>query len=242
MKTFITLILAIAFTLPASAQWWGKNKRVKGNGDETTITREVGSYDQVNVAGFFDVELVAGKEGSLTLKGESNLLEYIITEVENGALKIKTEKGVNLDPSWNKTIFITVPFEDLEEVTLSGSGDVIAKDVIKADQFRTAVAGSGDLIVEVDAGDAEAKVAGSGDLTIKGRATNFTTAVAGSGDVHASDLKAENVTASVAGSGDISVYCSGMFKARVSGSGDIEYSGNPQKEDIKVAGSGSVSN
>ena len=35
---------------------------------------------------------------------------------------------------------------------------------------------------------------------------------------------------------------SGELKVRVSGSGDVTYSGNPTNKDTKVSGSGSVSN
>lgn len=243
MKKAIALsIILMTTAMQVNAQWWG-GKGKKGNGEMTTITRDVGEYDQVNVGGFFDVELVAGTEGTLTLEGESNLLEYIITEVRNdGALKIKVQKGVNLKPSKRMMIKVTVPFRDLNEVTLAGSGDVVSRDVIKADNFNTAVAGSGDLIVTVDAQNVDGSVAGSGDLTIKGKTENLEVSVAGSGDVHAGSLDATNVDARVAGSGDITVVCNGDLKARVSGSGDIEYSGNTQREDIKVSGSGSISN
>ena len=240
MKQLIVLSLIALVTLPAQAQWWG-GKGIKGNGEVTTITRSVGDYDQIHVAGFFDVDLVYGNEGTITIEGESNLLEYLVTEVNGNALKIKTEKGKNLKPSRNKTIRVTVPFKDIDEVTLSGSGDVVGKDVIKTDTFKTAVAGSGDVIVQVEANTVDGSVAGSGDLTVKGDANSVGFSVAGSGDIHAGNLKAQEAYARVAGSGDIRVNCSKYLKARVSGSGDIEYSGNPDKEDTKVAGSGSIS-
>jgi len=238
MKQLIVLGLIALTTLQVHAQW---GKKVKGNGEVTTITREVGNYDQVNVGGFFDVELVYGNEGTITINGESNLLDYLITEVKGNALKVKVKKGVNLKPSKNKMITVTVPFRDLDAVTLAGSGDVISKDVIKTSNFRTAVAGSGDLIVSVEASTIDASVAGSGDLTLKGSSNDVEYSVAGSGDIHAGDLKAQNADARVAGSGDIKLNCSGSLKARVSGSGDIEFSGNPDKEDIKVSGSGDIS-
>lgn len=238
MKQLIVLGLIALTTIQAQAQW---GKKVKGNGEVTTITRQVGNYDQVNVGGFFDVELVYGDEGTITIQGESNLLDYLITEVNRDALKVKVKKGANLKPSKNKTITITVPFRDLDAVTLAGSGDVISKDVIKTSDFKTAVAGSGDLIVSIEATTIEASVAGSGDLTLKGSSNSVAYSVAGSGDIHASDLKAENADARVAGSGDIKLNCSSYLKARVSGSGDIEFSGNPSKQDTKVSGSGDIS-
>lgn len=239
MKNLIALSLLIITTVQVQAQWWGKGE--KGNGNMTTITRDVGSYDQVNVGGFFDVELVAGSEGTLTIEGESNLLEYIVTEVKGTALKIKVKKGKNLRPSKRMMIKVTVPFQDLDEVTLAGSGDVWNSDMIKTQEFRTSVAGSGDLVLEIEASSIDASVAGSGDLTLKGSSRDIEASVAGSGDVHARDLKADNADARVAGSGDIAINCSKSLRARVSGSGDIEYYGNPDKEDTKVSGSGSIS-
>jgi hypothetical protein len=37
--------------------------------------------------------------------------------------------------------------------------------------------------------------------------------------------------------GDTTIYCSDSLYARVSGSGDIDYKGNPTKKDVKVSGS-----
>ena len=136
---------------------------------------------------------------------------------------------------------ITVPFQDISEVTLAGSGDVWNKDVIKATNFKTAVAGSGDLTLKVEASSIDASLAGSGDLTLKGNSRDIEASVAGSGEIHARELKADNAQVSVAGSGDVSISCSKSLRARVSGSGDIDYYGNPDKQDTKVSGSGKIS-
>ena len=46
--------------------------------------------------------------------------------------------------------------------------------------------------------------------------------------------------AEVNGSGDVEVYASKSLYARVSGSGDIDYKGNPANVDKKTSGSGDV--
>mgnify|MGYP003147478204 FL=1 len=123
MKKFITLTLALGMVAETNAQW---GRKIQGNGDVVTIERSVGDYDEVAMAGWFDVELVSGSEGELTLKGESNLLEHIVTEVKNGKLTIKVEKGLNLRPSnWKSGIYVTVPIESIDSVSLSGSGDLV---------------------------------------------------------------------------------------------------------------------
>jgi len=238
MKKLITLSLVLC-SLVTTAQW---GKRVKGNGKTVTIKRSVGDYDAVTVAGWFDVKLVNGNEGELTLKGEENLLDYIKTEVKDGKLVIKTKKGVNLKPSnWNSGIYITVPVESIEMVALSGSGDVIGETKIKADDFKTKVSGSGDISLAVEANTVEARLSGSGDINLSGKANDLDVRVSGSGDIKAYDLVAEFVTAQITGSADIKITANQMLKAKVTGSGDISYKGNPKKIDTKTTGSGDIS-
>ncbi|MCB0374876.1 MAG: DUF2807 domain-containing protein [Sinomicrobium sp.] len=245
MKTgtpIATLCISIfLIAISANAQWRGSNEKVKGNGSMVTKERKTADYDAISVAGSFDVELVAGTEGNIVINAEENLIPHIETEVKNNTLKIGVEEGYSLHPGRNHKMLITVPFKDISKVSLAGSGDVMSKNPIKADSFTASIAGSGDMDLEVNASQVKGSVAGSGDLRLKGSTTDFECSIAGSGDVYAFDLMAENVEASVSGSGDARVYCNGALKARVVGSGDITYKGNPKKEDTKAMGSGDIS-
>lgn len=238
-KSMILILAGLLVSCNLSGQW---GKRVKGNGEMTTETRSVGAYDAVSLSGWFDVELVAGNEGTLTLEGEENLLEHVITQVKNGKLVIKTEQGYNLQPSSWKSggITITVPVEDIHGVSLSGSGDIVGKTLLRADHFETGMSGSGDITLEVAAREVEASLSGSGDINLSGTASRLEVRVSGSGDVRAFDLEADHVDATVSGSADIQVTAKESLEARVSGSGDINYKGNPTKVDAKTSGSGDI--
>ena len=237
-KQFILIAIAIVFTSNVEAQWWG-SKKVRGNGNVVTKTRSVGDYDKIGVGGSFDVKLVAGNEGTLTIQMDENLFDYLVTEVDGDKLSIKWKKGTNV--STRSKLLITVPFEDINSVSLAGSGDVYSEDVIKADSFKSALAGSGDLKLKVDANHVKSSIAGSGDIYLEGSTTSVKTSIAGSGDVHAYELSAKEAEISIAGSGGVKISVSDMLKARISGSGNVYYKGNPAKQDVKVSGSGNVS-
>jgi len=241
MKKSILVLAAILFASISHAQWWG-SKKVKGNGNITTITRTTSDYDGIKCAGSMDYILVAGTEGEIKIEGEENLLKHIVTKIKDGKLIVKVEKGINLSSSWGKIIKITIPFKEISSVSLAGSGDLWNEDIIIATDFEVSLAGSGDVIIEVEATSVVGKIAGSGDLTIKGKTNSLTAKVAGSGDFHGYGLQSNHTVVSVAGSGDAQVVSKESLKARVAGSGDIEYKGNPTKEDTKVSGSGSISN
>ena len=240
MKTTILTFATLMFINISHAQWWGNGEKIKGNGNVTTITRTTSDYDGISCAGSFDYILVAGAEGKIMIEGEENLLEYIITEVKNGKLVVKTEKNVNLKPSGNKTIIVTIPFKNIDNVSLAGSGDLINKDTITANDLKVSLAGSGDISLIVETNTVNGSLAGSGDITLKGNTNNLEASIAGSGDIHAFDLQSNNTDVSISGSGDAEVVSKENLKARIAGSGDIEYRGNPKKEDSKVSGSGSI--
>ena len=238
MKNYTILFAALCMTFTTYAQW---GKKIKGNGKVVTIERSTGDYDGVAVSGWFDVNLVNGNEGNVTIKGEENLLEYLITEVRNDKLVIKPKKGYYLSPSSWKSggIEVTVPVKEIREVSLSGSGDIVGKTALNADIFTASMSGSGDITLDIDANDLDVSLSGSGDINLEGSANDLDISISGSGDVKAYELKAKNVTANVSGSADIKVTATESLNAKVSGSGDIYYKGNP-KVQSKTSGSGDI--
>lgn len=242
MKTTILTLVTLLFLNVSHAQWWESGEKIKGNGKVTTITRSTSDYDGISCAGPFDYILVAGTEGKISIEGEENLLKYIVTEVKNNKLQVKTEKNINLKPSSNKTIKITIPFKDIDNISLAGSGDLSNTDTVTSTDLKVSLAGSGDIVLTIETNSVKGSIAGSGDLTLKGNTNDLEANISGSGDFHGFDLQANNTEVSIAGSGDAKVVSNESLKARVSGSGDIVYKGNPKTEDSKVAGSGSISN
>lgn len=239
MKKVVLLLATILLSITSvHAQWWGSEK-VKGNGEMITKKRSVGSYDEVKLVGSMNVILVSGKEGNLIVEAESNLQEYIETEVSGSSLKITSKKGYDLRPT--EEIRITVPVESISEISLTGSGDIWTKELIKASKMDINLTGSGDMKLELDVQHLDGSLTGSGDIKLRGKAEVFECNVIGSGDFEAYELVAQNVEAKVMGSGDIMVAPKKSLEARVSGSGDIKYRGNPEKQDFKAFGSGKIS-
>ena len=242
MKNAILFFSILLFsTNTANAQWWSNSKKITGNKEVTNQTTSVMNFEQISVTGMMEVQLIQGSDGKIDIEAESNLMEFIETEVNNGHLRISIQKGVNIEPSKNYPIRIVVPFETLGALTLTGSGHIRNSDVIKARDFKINVTGSGNMNLNLITENLESTITGSGDLKLKGTAREFNCKVTGSGDVFAYDLKAVKVDASITGSGDVEVSVENELDAKISGSGDIKYRGNPDKQNFKTSGSGSIS-
>ncbi|MFV8226857.1 head GIN domain-containing protein [Christiangramia aquimixticola] len=237
MKKTILLFATILMTFSCmNAQW--ETEKVEGNGNLVTNERTVSSYEGVRLAGSLNVELIRGTAGKLEIQAESNLQEFIKTEVRNNVLHISTKKGINLHP--NKPILITVPVETLREVALTGSGKILGKNTLSTSNMDVELTGSGDMELILEAETITGKITGSGDISISGKAEKFKCMVTGSGDFDAQNLSTDIVDARVSGSGDIIVNPGSSLKGSVSGSGDIRYKGKPEKIDVKTHGSGKV--
>ncbi len=237
MKTLFTLTTVLSLFLLTQSSCLAQRK-IKGNGNITTKTLSTPEYDAVKVVGFMDVYLESGKEGTITVSTDDNLHEYIKIEVNQGELSIRIKKGVNLRTK--KGIAITVPVENIEKVSLVGSGDVETRTVLQSSQFDVSLVGSGDIQLDINTTQTDVKIVGSGDIRLTGTTTNLEVKLSGSGDFNGFSLLSENTEAYVSGSGDVKVMAKQQLKARVNGSGDIVYKGNPTTISSKVVGSGDI--
>jgi hypothetical protein len=75
---------------------------------------------------------------------------------------------------------------------------------------------------------------------VAGTAKKQSVNISGSSKIDAFDLKSEESEVSISGSGNVNINVTQSLEARVSGSGDIRYKGNPDIRNIHVSGSGNI--
>ena len=236
----ITKFIAIAIIGFYSIQTQAKFEKIKGNGNVITTERTTDSYDKIASSGSFNIVLVSGTEGKLSIDIEENLVAYLITEVKNNELKIYWKKGTNV--SHKKPVKVTVPIKDIYEIAQSGSGSIVSKTTVKGSDLKISVSGSGDVELQVKSTNITSYLSGSGTIDLNGTTDTFDCSISGSGNIGGYDLtvnKAAN--AKISGSGNAKATVNGSLNARVSGSGNFRYKGKPTTETIKVSGSGNVS-
>lgn len=234
----LILFFATIISTQISIAQWG-SKSIKGNENVIEETRNLSSYTEIDISGSFDVELIDGTPGKISIVAESNMLEHIVTEVKKEGLSIGVAKKIKLQPT--QTIKIIIPFKELEKLTKSGFGTLISRNEIAAKKFSLKLSGSSDVDLSIDASKSiKVYRSGSGDVTIEGQTKSFKLKSDGSGKFDAENLIADDVDIKLTGSGDVSVESKNKLKASVSGSGKIYYAGNPSKINTKVSGAGKI--
>lgn len=235
-KFFATAFLAFVLFTATSCGW----RSVRGNGNVISENRNEASFNGVKTAGSFDLYVTQGETTTIRIEAEGNLLKYITTEVEDGVLKVRVRRGVNLRPRKDMKVFVTAP--NFKQLGIAGSGNIIAESDIKSsDNMEFSIAGSGDVRVStIDAPKITVRISGSGSATIAGSTRDAEFRIAGSGDIKCKELKAENTEVHIAGSGNVWTYCSQNLDVHIAGGGDVHYLGNPVNVKQKIAGSGNM--
>ena len=233
------MMMAVAVAMAASGC---ARERVEAAGPAMTRTFQVGAFERIEVSGPYEVSVTTGAAPLVRASGGGQAIERMIVEVENGTLKIHSNKrsGANFGWSSGHPVKLTVTVPALTAAQVAGSGS-IAVDRISGASFDAGVAGSGELrLGRVDVQRFTADIAGSGEIEAgAGRAPVVDFRIAGSGDIAAGALIAEVASVSIAGSGSVAAYATGTASVDVGGSGDVRMAGGA-KCTVSKAGSGNV--
>lgn len=237
------LALTIAVIISVSvlfAQHWN-SKKTLGNGKIISKELAIPDFDALKVAGNFKVKITTERSGELSINTDENLMEFIISEVEDGTLKIRMKKNYYLKPSNHKAVSIEIPMQALQLIALSGSGSIHSDEPIRSKSINTKMAGSGKINLNVETQEMSANLSGSGRIELQGSSQEFEAKLAGSGSIWARTMKVNDSNLALSGSGRMIVNVSDRLKAQVSGSGSIRYEAKPSTEIVsKVTGSGSI--
>lgn len=233
IKRITSLVAIFAFLLSGSLLYAQK-----------TENRKVDSFESISLSISAKVYVVQENNTSVKIKASADDLEEIITEVDGSTLKIKRKKTKSW--GWNnynfKKVEVYISTPNVEDLRISGSGNIIAKSAIKSGSVDYSISGSGNIIVDdLAAKSVDCHISGSGDIKLEGNVDDeLEIHISGSGDVEADHLRAKDVDIHISGSGDCRVYATDRLQARVAGSGDIYYRGKPDYVNSKAAGSGKI--
>ena len=207
------------------------------------VDRHLSGFNAINVSGLFDVDITQGNAESVKVEAPSGVMYHIITEVNNGVLKIYDKYYMfKWGPFWGfrKKILVHVTLKDVNSITISGLGDVWFREGITATNLKLRISGSGGVTGKLTVKTLEAIITGSGDMRLSGNAQNSTVTLVSSGDFIARNLLTISSAVRVSGSGDAEINASDRVDASIRGSGDIRYTGTAKIVNSSKSGSGEI--
>jgi hypothetical protein len=190
--------------------------RVTGSGNSITERREATGFNEVEVSGVFQVEIVAGKEYSVEIQADDNILPLIQTKVHGETLQIELEQSVK--PRSEMIVRLTAP--NIERVRSSGAAKINASG-IKNEQFS------------VD-------TSGASKITLSGETAKLNIDVSGASKIDAEQLSASAVNIDSSGASKIAVNAANEIRTEASGASVITYTGDPKTVDNHASGASSI--
>lgn len=234
LKVIAALIAILSVTAVTNAQIW---ETVRGNGKVVTKERNTNSFTGVRVSSGIDVYLSQGNEVSVEVEADENLHEYIITEVRDGILNVRTD-NVSIRDAERKRVNVTM--KDITSIRTSSAGDVVGQTPVEAENLELDASSAGSISLDVRAKDIEVDISSSGDITLSGVADFLEASLSSAGDLNAFKLKVREAKVSVSSAGDADISVSERLTARASSAGDINYTGDPKYVDAHSSSAGGI--
>ena len=240
MKTkTITPLLTLLFAglIISGCQKWEPVHGVRGAGPMVQRTYHVRTFDGLQVDVNARVNIVQAAQAPVVVRGQQNIHDILEVRVINGVLLISYKTQV-----WrHDRLEIDVSVPELSLVSSFGSAEIRFIQPFTADDLHLDVLGSGKISArQLAAKDIRARINGSGTISLQGVTLSQQVNINGSGDYFAGELLAQDAIVNIFGSGNCNIHVNTRLHAAIHGSGSLYYTGNPNKVETSVLGSGKV--
>lgn len=231
---------------------------VRGSGRVVEEKRMVATYRSIDLDVPATLYVTQEKLAPVTIRTDDNIATRISIEVSGDTLRIKpSASACCFDPS---ELTITASADTIENLRVSGSGDIvirggvrgrkialeihgsgsIASDApIQVQSAKADIEGSGEISAAIQVVELSSSIHGSGEFVWSGEANEHQIVIEGSGEIEASKFQTQNTSVTIEGSGECSVAASKSLEVTIDGSGEVKFRGNPQMTQ-NIDGSGSV--
>lgn len=223
------MLFSLAFT--------SVHAQTKGNGNVTTETRELASFEAIKVGCAIKLHLSQGDQQSVKVETDENLQGRIITKVTNGTLNLECN---NVQNATKMDVYVTAV--KLNSLDASGASKIIGETTVKSDVFGLYTSGATKVNMDIEAGifnnetsgaanntitltakTANTEVSGAGNLLLKGTVEKHKTEVSGAGNLKAMEFITDYTDAEVSGAGNAKIMARKQIKADLSGAASITY-------------------
>ncbi len=185
--------------------------------------RGIPSYSAVCVKGNFKIVIEDHFSENILLKGDSEFLPYVQTEVRDSTLFIYAN-GIDLEAP----VRIELGVDKLTELNVEGATFVKTKGALAVENLSCAMQGVAKADINILAGNTlDFVLEGVSDLKVQGMCENVYFKASGVSRIRAGELKASNTNIKVEGFSSADVYASERFDGTANGFARIDCTGNP---------------
>ena len=227
LKTGSAVLMLLLFSLCVMAQDGSKNV--------TTQTRNVATFDGLNVSGIFKVIFTQGEPQSVKIETDDNLMDKVVTEVHNGVLEIST-KGNHINNPTRMVAYITA--KTLTSLKMSGVSKLTATNKLVAPKLKIDLSGASNVTLSANISNVNCNLSGTAKFDIEGSGDQLTADLSGTAKLTASKFEIKDAKVDASGVGSASINATKSVSLDASGVSKINYTphDNLNIKNINVSG------
>ena len=225
--TFILLMILSLITVFTIGAFAGKQDR------------PTGSFTGIEISSAIKVVLTQGNTEKLTLEGDDDILQRVITETRGNKLIIKLKEGTYNKSSQEVTAYLT--FKTLSSIELSGAVNLNGTNEMNFNDLEFECSGATKINLHLNASKLDCDFSGASNLSLEGSAQLLNIDISGASKVNASDFVVKNCNIDCSGASYIAIHVTDKLRAEGSGASKISYKGNPSIVESDMSGASKMS-
>ena len=208
-------------------------KNIVNMGAQKTASKKIlhlKSYDEIVVSAAFEVKLVKGKEGTVTIEASEKKLTLIEVTCDGKKLNIGFKKS-GLTLRGKERMVVTVPYQTLRKITVSGASKIKGNDGFSQDKLKLNASGASSIKLDkINTKNLQIDASGAAKLQLRGKASVLSAKLSGACEISAYDFLTKQSNFIATGASKIKITTTEKIIYDASGVAKISYKGSPKKE------------
>ena len=208
---------------------------VMGQGNEKTEIRKLKPFDKIRISKGINVTLQEGDEPQAEVIITNAELEDVLIQQNGREVSIKMKTKIYKEVIVN----VYVTFQNLREISAGTGGSIDADDIIEADQLVLEAGMDASIELEIEVNKLKAS-ASTARIQVSGTAEYIEVNTSTGGRFLGAELECKEAFIKTNTGGSAQVFVTDKLEASAGSGAKIEYSGNPEKVNVKTTLGGKI--
>ena len=239
MKTTLKLIaLFITLTLASCNANLNLGDGIEGSGNVVIEKRTIDApFTKIDASAGVEVIVEQGATTEVEVEVDDNLMEHIVTKVENGTLIVKIDGNINTMES----AIVRVSTKTIEGLESSSGATVRSKNTLKGTILALKSSSGSTINTDLEYEKVSSESTSGSEIKLSGKALTLDTKSSSGSEIDAKDLAANEITAQSTSGSNTTVNPIVLLNAKASSGSSIDYVKEPKKVIKEETSGGSVS-
>ena len=159
---------------------------IKGNNHVVTEDRTISSnFDIIKVQQGIQLHLTQDNSTELKVEADENIIDLLVTEVQNNELKIYFEKNVYRAKARN--VYLTT--DNIKKIKASSGASVKSENTLQLTSLDLDASSGSSIKVHVDANEVTSETSSGANIDVFGKTTTFSASASSGSSIDADKLR-----------------------------------------------------